>query len=176
MIEEKKNQLRYYGLLGTMLVLLLASLGAAMGIMHIRHTAGLSGYGYGANVGQTRQISVDGHVRSLAVLAIPVKHKATAADAMLESKIILNGFITEAGPPPWSVQTRETYAGHTFFINRDLWTNWQAPSFVLMAATSQGHDVSMIIYHGHLPIQAGDNALFQKLTYKLATGGQSTAK
>ena len=176
MIEANNNQWRYYGLLGTMAVLLFGALGVAMGLTHMRRAAELAGNDKGVNAGPARQINIDGHIRSLVVLAIPLNHQATARDALLESNSILNGFMAKAGAPPWSVRTRETHAGHTFFINRDLWTNWPTPSFVLMAATAQSHHVSMLIYHGHMPILPQDNALFQKLTYKLAADGATTAK
>ncbi len=168
MIENNRKYMRYYGLLGTMLVLLLASLGAAIGIMRYRTTAESLQDRLALNSGHIERINIDGLTRMVARVTIPLSHPATAADANREALEMLHGFTSKAGNPGWLTQINETHAGHYYYILRAIWSQWSVPDFVLMATTPQGNAVRVLIYHGVTPITLKDNAVFQQFAYQLS--------
>ncbi len=168
MIENNRTYLRYYGLLGTMLILLLASLGAAAGIMRYRTVTGSSQDGFTPNSGHIVRINIDGLPRIVARVTIPLSHRATAADANREAVDMLHGFASKAGSPGWLTQINETHGGHYYYILRAIWSQWSVPDFVLMATTPEGNSVRVLIYHGVTPITLKDNAVFQQFAYQLS--------
>ena len=173
MMENNRKYARYYGLLGTMLVLLLASLVAAIGIMRYRVANGAQQDRFTPNASHIVRIDIDGLPRIVARATIPLSHQATAADANREAVEILHGYASKAGNPGWLTQINETHAGHYYYILRAIWSQLSAPNFVLMAATPQGNSVRVLIYHGVTPITLKDNAVFQQFAYQLSSDSPS---
>ena len=176
MIENNRNYTRYYGLAGTMLVLLLASLGAAIGLMRYRATGESPRGRFTPNSGHIVQINIDGLMRMVARVTIPLSHPATATDANREAVEMLHGFTLKAGNPGWLTQINETHGGHYYYILRAIWSQWSVPGFVLMATTPEGNSVRVLIYHGVTPITLKDNAVFQQFAYQLSGHSPSSSQ